>query len=69
LPLMLEQTRQRQELQERVRERTPQDEKAEERLSVDDPNPLFSFLETPHHPEPRRTQIRDEVRRNKMVSS
>jgi hypothetical protein len=43
------------------------DEKAEERLSVDGPNPLFSFLETPHDPEPRRNLIRDEVRRNKMV--
>jgi len=68
LPLMLEQTRQRQELQERVRERTPQDEKAEERLSVDDPNPLFSFLETPHDPEPIRNLIRDEERRDKIVT-
>tara|TARA_B110000977_G_scaffold191035_1_gene262613 strand:+ start:202 stop:864 length:663 start_codon:yes stop_codon:yes gene_type:complete len=50
---------------ERVPEGVPQDENAEESLSVDDPNPLFPFFETPHDPEPRRNLIRDEARRNK----
>ena len=66
--LMLEQKRQHQELQERVQQRVQKDENAEERLSVDDPNPLFSFLETPHDPEPIRNLIRDEERRDKIVT-
>jgi hypothetical protein len=64
---MLREGREQKDSQERVQQRVHQAEKAEESLSVDDPSPLFSFLETPHDPEPRRNLIRNEAKRNKLV--
>ena len=64
---MLGQRRHQQEQTEGVRQRTQRAE-AEESLSVDDPNPVFSFLETPHEPEPIRNLIRDDARRDKQVT-
>ena len=67
LPPMPLQGRKLPELPERVPQRIQQAEKAEESLSVDDPTPVFSFLETPHDPEPIRNLIRDDMNRDKQV--